>query len=173
MQAVNIRDLKHGMKNLNIVSFVVLDMIGKPSTTKDGHEVRTLKVADKTASINASVWDEPGALLQPGDICRLTKGYASYFKGCLTLYTGKGGAINKIGEFCMVFSEQPNMSEFNQEFAQGPPMQMPPQSPIAMGPSTMLPVSAMGGNNFAPAAAGDKDGKQKSPTPGVLVLTPR
>lgn len=41
--------------------------------TKDGHEVRTCKVADKTGCINLSVWDEPGTHIQPGDICRLTK----------------------------------------------------------------------------------------------------
>lgn len=49
--------------------------IGLPNMTKDGHEVRTCKVADRTASINLSVWDEPGLFLQQGDICRLSKGY--------------------------------------------------------------------------------------------------
>jgi hypothetical protein len=126
--SVNIRDLKHGMKNLNIV-FIVLE-VGKPSTTKDGHEVRTFKVADKSGSINASVWDEAGALLQPGDICRLTKGYASFWKNCLTLYTGKGGAISKTGEFCLVFSEVPNLSEYNPE----PPMPVMPQGSTGQGP---------------------------------------
>ena len=48
---------------------------GRPNTTKDGHEVRTCKVADRSASINLSVWDEPGHYLQQGDICRLSKGY--------------------------------------------------------------------------------------------------
>lgn len=127
-----IRELKHGMKSLN-VQFVVLE-VGKASLTKEGHEVRTCKIADKTGSVNLSVWDEAGAHIQAGDICRLTKGsvllpvtvpflrlltsvflsrcrYASLWKGCLTLYTGKGGEIHKVGEFCMVFSEVPNMSE--------------------------------------------------------------
>lgn len=45
--------------------------------TKDGHEVRTCKVADKTGSINISVWDDVGNLIQPGDIIRLTKGYGT------------------------------------------------------------------------------------------------
>ncbi|GAA6078094.1 SOSS complex subunit B1, partial [Tachysurus ichikawai] len=84
--------------------------------TKDGHEVRTCKVADKTGSISISVWDDVGALIQTGDILRLTKGYASVFKGCLTLYTGRGGELQKIGEFCMVYSEVPNFSEPNPEY---------------------------------------------------------
>lgn len=108
---LGIKDLRPGLKNLNII-FIVLE-IGKPNRTKDGHDVRSCKVADKSGSINISVWDEAGDLLQTGDICRLTKGYASMWKGSLTLYTGKGGDIHKIGEFCMQFTETPNWSEPN------------------------------------------------------------
>lgn len=51
---------------------IILD-ISKVSITKDGHELRTVKVADRSASINLTVWDKPGSLLQPGDIIRLQK----------------------------------------------------------------------------------------------------
>ncbi|XP_077153666.1 SOSS complex subunit B1 [Ranitomeya variabilis] len=109
-----VKDVKPGLKNLNVI-FIVLET-GRVTKTKDGHEVRTCKVADKTGSINISVWDDVGNLIQPGDIIRLTKGYASVFKGCLTLYTGRGGELQKIGEFCMVYSELPNFSEPNPEY---------------------------------------------------------
>ncbi|XP_017325063.1 SOSS complex subunit B2 [Ictalurus punctatus] len=108
-----IKDVKPGSKNLHIV-FIVLE-IGRVTKTKDGHEVRSCKVADKSGSIAISVWDELGSLIQPGDIIRLTRGYASIWKGCLTLYTGRGGDLQKIGEFCMVYSEVPNFSEPNPE----------------------------------------------------------
>ncbi|KPP71484.1 SOSS complex subunit B2-like [Scleropages formosus] len=108
-----IKDVKPGLKNLNII-FIVLE-IGRVTKTKDGHEVRSCKVADKSGSITISVWDELGSLIQPGDIIRLTRGYASMWKGCLTLYTGRGGDLQKIGEFCMVYSEVPNFSEPNPE----------------------------------------------------------
>ncbi|XP_070588236.1 SOSS complex subunit B2 [Erythrolamprus reginae] len=108
-----IKDIKPGLKNINLV-FIVLE-IGRVTKTKDGHEVRACKVADKTGSITISVWDELGSLIQPGDIIRLTKGYASLWKGCLTLYTGRGGDLQKIGEFCMVYSEVPNFSEPNSD----------------------------------------------------------
>ncbi|TRY94187.1 hypothetical protein DNTS_028361 [Danionella cerebrum] len=108
-----IKDVKPGSKNLNIV-FIVLE-IGRVTKTKDGHEVRSCRVADKSGSIAISVWDELGSLIQPGDIIRLTRGYASIWKGCLTLYTGRGGDLQKIGEFCMVYSEIPNFSEPNPE----------------------------------------------------------
>lgn len=68
--------------------------------------------------MNVSIWDEPGTLLVPGDIVKLTKGYASIWRQCLTLYSGKNGDIQKIGEFCMVINEQLNMSEPNPSLAQ-------------------------------------------------------
>ncbi|KAL4655608.1 SOSS complex subunit B1-A-like [Arapaima gigas] len=111
----HVKDIKPGLKNLNVI-FIVLETGCRVTKTKDGHEVRTCKVADKTGSISISVWDEIGGLIQTGDIIRLTKGYASVFKGCLTLYTGRGGELQKIGEFCMVYSEVPNFSEPNPEY---------------------------------------------------------
>lgn len=115
MDYVMIKDIRPGLKNLNVV-FIVLE-VGHPTVTKENREVRTCKVADSTACINVSIWDEPGQLLVPGDIVRLTKGYASIWRNCLTLYSGKNGDIQKIGEFCMVFNEQLNMSEPNPALA--------------------------------------------------------
>ncbi|XP_051958028.1 SOSS complex subunit B1-B isoform X3 [Xyrauchen texanus] len=86
----HVKDIKAGLKNLNVI-FIVLET-GRVTKTKDGHEVRTCKVADKTGSISISVWDEVGGLIQAGDIIRLTKG------------------------FCMVYSEVPNFSEPNPEY---------------------------------------------------------
>lgn len=83
--------------------------------TKDNHEVRTVKVADKTGAVNLSLWDEPGKLIQSGDIIRMTKGYTSVWKGCLTLYAGKQGEFHKVGDFCLIFSETPFLSEYSAE----------------------------------------------------------
>ncbi|XP_063239974.1 SOSS complex subunit B homolog [Bacillus rossius redtenbacheri] len=111
MEFIQIKDIRQGLKNINVV-FIVLE-VGPPTVTKENREVRTFKVADTSASINVSIWDDPGQMLVPGDIVRLTKGYASVWRNCLTLYSGKSGEIQKIGEFCMVFNEQLNMSEPN------------------------------------------------------------
>ncbi|KAH0550586.1 SOSS complex subunit B homolog [Cotesia glomerata] len=116
MDYVLIKDIRPGQKNINVV-FIVLE-VGHPTITKENREVRTFKVADATACMNVSIWDEPGQLLVPGDIVRLTKGYASVWRQCLTLYSGKNGDIQKIGEFCMVINEQLNMSEPNPALAQ-------------------------------------------------------
>nr|XP_008102977.1 PREDICTED: SOSS complex subunit B2 [Anolis carolinensis]XP_008123646.1 PREDICTED: SOSS complex subunit B2 [Anolis carolinensis] len=142
-----IKDIKPGLKNLNVV-FIVLE-IGRVTKTKDGHEVRSCKVADKTGSITISVWDELGSLIQPGDIIRLTKGYASLWKGCLTLYTGRGGELQKIGEFCMVYSEVPNFSEPNSDH-QGQATK-PAQGEQS---NNSLPSANVGTCTFGPAGNG-------------------
>lgn len=96
--------------------FIVLE-VGPATVTKENRVVRTFKVGDPTACINVSVWDEPGNLLVPGDIVRLTKGYAAIWRQCLTLYSGKNGDILKIGDFCMNFNENLNLSEPNPSLA--------------------------------------------------------
>ncbi|XP_060040218.1 SOSS complex subunit B1 isoform X1 [Erinaceus europaeus] len=154
-----VKDIKPGLKNLNLI-FIVLET-GRVTKTKDGHEVRTCKVADKTGSINISVWDDVGNLIQPGDIIRLTKGYASVFKGCLTLYTGRGGDLQKIGEFCMVYSEVPNFSEPNPEYS----AQQPPNKTVQSDSSPTAPQPPAGSPATPP-------GKLVSTYPLVIILAP-
>lgn len=108
---IPIKDIRPNLKNINVV-FIILE-VGTATVTKENRVVRTFKVGDPTACINVSVWDEPGNLLVPGDIVRLTKGYAAIWRHCLTLYSGKNGDIHKVGEFCMNFNEHVNMSEPN------------------------------------------------------------
>lgn len=109
MDSTHIKDLKVGVKNLNLI-FIVLD-VSRPSTTKEGHEIRTCRVADSSGAIHLSVWDKIGTYIQPGDILRLTKGYVALWKNVPTLYMGKGGELLKTGEFTLIFSETPNMSD--------------------------------------------------------------
>ncbi|XP_042589533.1 SOSS complex subunit B1-A-like [Cyprinus carpio] len=174
----HVKDIKAGLKNLNVI-FIVLET-GRVTKTKDGHEVRTCKVADKTGSISISVWDEVGGLIQTGDIIKLTKGYASVFKGCLTLYTGRVGELQKIGEFCMVYSEVPNFSEPNPEYlAQMNKTGLNDQS--NMNSSTAAPagndtpngngVNSQGSGNSTNAQPGGRassgNGNRSTPSPGV------
>lgn len=119
MDCIAIKDIRPGLKNINVV-FIVLE-VGNATLTKENREVRTFKVADQTAAINVSIWGEPGNLLVPGDIVRLTKGYSVIWRQCLTLYSGKNGEIHKVGDFCLIFNEQLNMSEPNPNFGPAQP----------------------------------------------------
>ncbi|KAI7688043.1 SOSS complex subunit B1 [Sarcoptes scabiei] len=103
-----IKDLKPGIKSINLI---VIVLESNKLLTKDNHDLRIFKMADKTGSVNVCIYDEPGSYLQAGDICRLSRCYTSMFKNELTVYVGKGGKVIKTGDFCMTFSEIPNMSE--------------------------------------------------------------
>ncbi|KAE9540645.1 hypothetical protein AGLY_003890 [Aphis glycines] len=116
-----IKDIQNNVNNITVMCIVL--EVNPAVQLKDNHEVRTVKVADSSACINFSVWDEPGSFLYPGDIIRVHRAYAIYFRNCLTLYVGKNGEIEKIGDFIMTFNESVNMSEVN---LNAPPPQPPP-----------------------------------------------
>lgn len=151
---VQIKDMRPGQKNVN-VTFIVLE-VSHPTVTKENREVRTVKVADPTGCINVSIWDEAGQLLVPGDIVRMTKGYLSIWRNCLTLYLSKGGDLQKINEFCMVFNEQLNMSEPSQVF---PPMT-----------STCGPPNNLTLNNGTNNGAGRVNALPPQPPPSPVVI---
>ncbi|CAF0975143.1 unnamed protein product [Brachionus calyciflorus] len=110
---VMIRDLEPNQKNINLHAIVL--EVAKPTQTKDGHEVRTVKIADKTGSINLSVWNDYGAVLREGDILRLNGCFTHIWKNSLQVKIGNKGQIIKQGDFMMVFSENPDMSILSTE----------------------------------------------------------
>ena len=108
----------------------MLDIILECKTTKDGHEIFRILVADKSGSIELYVWDELGKPICAGDILKLQMGYrmqlipfrmAQQFKdGVLRLYLSKISVLRRIGRFLhadsffrfnMVFREAPNFSK--------------------------------------------------------------
>ncbi|XP_055621387.1 SOSS complex subunit B homolog [Toxorhynchites rutilus septentrionalis] len=141
IEIIAIKDIYPGLKNINAI-FIVLE-VGPVTLTKENREVRTFKVADQSAAINVSVWDEPGKLLMPGDIVRLTKGYAAVWRQCLTLYSGKNGEIHRLGDFCFTFNEMINMSE--------------PNPNLTIGNQPLQGNGAAGGSN-----AGTKGGRPQN-----------
>lgn len=48
--------------------------VGSSLPTKDGNTAHKFKVADKTGSVDLTVWNEVGEAINCGDIIRLTKG---------------------------------------------------------------------------------------------------
>ncbi|KAM3718125.1 SOSS complex subunit [Dirofilaria immitis] len=87
----SISQLMPNMKNVNL-TFIVLD-IGQSRRTPQGHDVRTIRVADPTGSVLMGVWNDVGDNISAGDIWRLRNGFTTIFK------------------------EVPNMSEYNAEYA--------------------------------------------------------
>mmetsp|Transcript_34761 Transcript_34761/g.56302 ORF Transcript_34761/g.56302 Transcript_34761/m.56302 type:complete len:156 (+) Transcript_34761:119-586(+) len=106
--AIRLIDLRPTMKQITCV-FIVLEK-GAITRTKDDHSIHHALVADTSACVNLSLWDSQGEQLQPGDIVRMKGGYTSLFKGSLVISSGKFGTLERIGEFCMLFTENPNLS---------------------------------------------------------------
>lgn len=134
MEPVCIKDIHVGMKNITLTCIVL--EVGPPVALKENREVRTVKVADPTACINLAVWDDTGHYINASDILRITKVYATLWRNSLTLYTSKAGTIEKIGEFCMTFNDQLNMSEIVQ-----------PPPPSANNPPNGSAGNSAGGAN--------------------------
>jgi hypothetical protein len=68
--------------------------------------VHRLVIGDNTAKMNASLFDAYGELVQPGDVIRLTGGYCDMWQQAMTLYAGKLGKIERVGEFCFPFTDR-------------------------------------------------------------------
>jgi hypothetical protein len=82
-----------------------------PVKTRD-HVIHHFFVADETAAIQLSLWDEFGDSIEVGDILSLKNGKCALWTNSLELQKGKKGTLVKIGEFTMVFNESKNMSQY-------------------------------------------------------------
>ena len=132
MQMTKIIDMKPFMNDVNC-TFIVLERL--PQTATQGSTTQYL-VADESACIHLHIWekeyggnpstqpsqdnqkkkeDTVPIILNPGDICRILNGHCTIWKSSLGLYIGRKGTIERLGEFCMIFNEQKNIStvEFN------------------------------------------------------------
>ena len=99
--------------------------------TADGHKMYSFLIADPTASIQLITWGEAlGPHIRSGDILHITGAYTNIHQDSLVLYTGKNATAVRRGQYTMVFSEAPNMSEFHiSDFDSMPP---PPFIPRAI-----------------------------------------
>lgn len=84
----------------------------------NGSLLLSMRIADPSGSIiftimNAEVQD----LFEPGDIIKIKNAFTSIHRGMLNLSCGRQGEFTKSGDFMLVYSETPNMSEFNSEYA--------------------------------------------------------
>eukprot|EP00475_Leptophrys_vorax_P000836 TRINITY_DN1044_c0_g3_i1.p1 TRINITY_DN1044_c0_g3~~TRINITY_DN1044_c0_g3_i1.p1 ORF type:complete len:131 (+),score=36.36 TRINITY_DN1044_c0_g3_i1:246-638(+) len=104
-----IRDLVPSAANKPNVVFIVLEKL-ETIVTSGKDRVGKILIADETACMHLSLWNEFIDMVREGDIIRLHTGHCTLFKDEMTLYMGKEGRIEKIGDFEMIFTEQPNVS---------------------------------------------------------------
>lgn len=114
-KAVAIKDLTPMMSQFNLY-VIVIAAKGNTYTTNDGKEVKGYKVGDKTGCVDISVWGEYCQLIEPGDILLMHNCYAKLYRNKLTVYRSKTGKITKLGEFTLLFNDQPDMSAYNEQW---------------------------------------------------------
>lgn len=92
---VQIVDVKPLDKRLNVV-FQVTDIGEEREISKrsgETHRVCDFTVADKTASITLTLWNEDIDALEVGKVYKLSNGFANVFQNSLRLSKGKFGSI--------------------------------------------------------------------------------
>mmetsp|Transcript_1547 Transcript_1547/g.2669 ORF Transcript_1547/g.2669 Transcript_1547/m.2669 type:complete len:150 (-) Transcript_1547:422-871(-) len=103
-------DLRPSIERINTI-FIILEK-GKPDKVADhaSTPICYALVADQTASVNLQLWGDEVDAFQSGDIVKLTGGYFTFHKSAMFLKAGRRGRIERMGEFCMLFTETPNLS---------------------------------------------------------------
>lgn len=123
-----IAKLEPNQRQLNLL-VIVLRIQANPQKTREGHEIHSFKIADRTGSVTLNVWNTTGQLIAAGDILRLQNCITQVFKNELCVKPGRSnpqpsfslirelpfiadGTVTKVGEFIMDFKEEPDMSIF-------------------------------------------------------------
>lgn len=105
-----IKDLRpSALNNINTV-FIVLEK-GAMTKSESNMAMSMSLAADQTAAVHLVLWGDECDYFQPGDIVRLTNGIFSTFYGNMVLRAGRKGKLEKVGEFTMLYAENPNMSK--------------------------------------------------------------
>ena len=80
--------LEPNQRQINLV-VIVLRIQANPQKTREGHEIHSFKVADRTGSVTLNVWNTAGQLISPGDILRLQNCITQVFKNELCVKPGR------------------------------------------------------------------------------------
>ena len=95
---MNIRDLKPGMRRVNVRVKVVSVSEPKHVTSGKGveHELLELEVEDETGSMAMDLWNEKIIPLNSGDILQIENCFITSFKGIWRINVGKYGEVTKV-----------------------------------------------------------------------------
>jgi hypothetical protein len=91
--------------------FIVLAPPTDVHVAKEGGTVYTFLVADESAAMLATFWDEQGAALRAGDVVLMRGGLVTLFRGHMRLACKRQGSLLRIDRVRLLFRETPNVSE--------------------------------------------------------------
>ncbi len=93
---VAIKDLQNGMKRVSVEAKVVEKGDVREVRSRFGNETYRIVdavVADETASIKLTLWNEQIELVNVGDNIKIDNGYVTSFKNEIQLNVGKFGKL--------------------------------------------------------------------------------
>lgn len=99
VETLDIRDLKPGMKSVNITAKVLGTLSSNHVVTSGGvdHETLELEVGDESGAIRLVLWDEKIlASLKKDDAVRIENGFVTSFKGVWRINVGRYGTVAKV-----------------------------------------------------------------------------
>lgn len=83
-----IAKLEPNQRQINLL-VIVLRIQANPQKTREGHEIHSFKVADRTGSVTLNVWNTTGQLISAGDVLRLQNCITQVFKNELCVKPGR------------------------------------------------------------------------------------
>ena len=106
-----VAEIKDGDKNIDI-KVILIKFLGSHNL-KNGNKITTFLIGDDSGSIYCNFFDNVSNFIKEGDILFITGAYSSIFDNRIVLYQPKigYGNVTKIGEFFLIFSLKPNISE--------------------------------------------------------------
>jgi len=95
---LNIRDLKPGMRHVDITVEVLKASESKQAVASGGadHEILELEVGDKSGSIKLVLWDDKIIPLKAGDRVRIENGFVTSFRGAWRINVGRYGRVERV-----------------------------------------------------------------------------
>ena len=91
--------LEPNQRQLNLL-VIVLRIQANPQKTREGHEIHSFKIADRTGSVTFNVWNTTGKLITAGDILRLQNCITQVFRNELCVKPGRSQSkcLSRIAE---------------------------------------------------------------------------
>lgn len=94
---------------------MIFKVVGAAHRTQQGSDVRTIKVADQTGSINLCLWNEQSDNIALKKVFTLKNGFATLHKGRLSLSFAKSGELSKALDANLPYVDLPDMSVYTAE----------------------------------------------------------
>lgn len=93
---MNIKDLKNGMKQVNVEAKVLEKTATREVMSRyknEKYQVATVVISDETGTIKLTLWNEQIDQVNEGDKVTVENGYVTSFRGEIQLNIGRYGTL--------------------------------------------------------------------------------